>query len=153
MNVSNGTTSIINRNRTRNILMQTSQIATFIYSKKQLGRLWAVKPPNYYFQLNTRTSITTVIIPRRTAVSAVQLTNLLGVCHLPALCFPGSIPKTGQTQAPARRQSKIHPTSPLMILSPPLITAEIIPNKICAPCSSLIYLIDFSILVYPAMSE
>ena len=90
------------------------------YSKNQLGRLRVVKPLNYYFQLNARAFITTVIISRRIVANIVELIN--GFCayyksHLSVLHILGSseslaplqpLPKTTKTQVSLRHQKKIH---------------------------------------------
>ena len=102
----------------------------FICSKSQLGRLWVVKPLNYYFQLNARTVITTVISSRRIAANIVELIKLfcaycrsrlsaqhaLGSSRSSAPLQP--LPKTTNTQVSPRCQKKIHSTSLFMILSP-----------------------------------
>lgn len=149
MNVFNGTTSIINRNRTRNVLTQTSQIATFIYSKKQLGRLWAVKPLNYYY----KDIHSDCHYPKEDCSQCCTT-------YQPAWCLSPPSPVLPRQQWVVSTHPKHRPNPeenspnfPVYDFISYLITVEIIHNKICAPCSSLIHLIDFSILVYPAMSE
>lgn len=92
----------------------------FIYSKNQLSRLRIVKPLNYYFQLNARTFIITVIISRRIVANIVELINLFCAyykSHLSALHILGSseslaplqpLPKTMKTQVSLCHQKKIH---------------------------------------------
>lgn len=67
--------------------------------------------------------------------------------------LPRQHPKNRPNPGTCTQAEQNSPNFPAYDFISHLITAEIIPNKICAPCSSLIYLIDFSILVYPAMSE
>lgn len=134
----------------------------FIYSKNQLARLRVVKPLNYSSQLNARTFITTVISSRRIAANIVELINL--VCahyksHVSALHLTGSsessVPFGLSSKHPKLRclcalRRKFTQLPCLWFYLPPNYSWN---NIIRFVLPVQVYLIDFSILVYPAMSK